>query len=135
MAITKSLVFQNVTVQNANGASPTTYDNHVVDTVEITVTPVNDTVKAGMTLAASYDVSFTVGLLNTNILSDSRVYSDTAAEPVLARIVFNGATGATNLNVGQLYINGHSDYSGNRRVALISGTIRTTNVAATIIES
>lgn len=135
MAITKSLVFSNVTLQNTTGASPTTYDNHVVDTVEVTITPVSDTVKDGRTLDASYDISLTVGLLNTNILSDSRVYTDTAQEPVSARIVFNGATGARTLNIGNVYINGRKDYSGNRDVALLTATIRTTNVSATIIES
>lgn len=135
MAITKALVFSNVTIQNTTGASPTTYDNHVVDTVEVTVTPVTDTIKDGQTLAASYDVSLSVGLLNTNILSDSRVYTDTAQEPVTARIVFNGATGSRSLNIGNVIINGVKDYSGNRDVAIISATIRTTNVAATIIES
>lgn len=135
MAITKALVFSNVTLQNTTGASPTTYDNHVVDTVEVTITPVTDTVKDGQTLSASYDVSLTVGLLNTNILADPRVYTDTSQEPVLARIQFNGATGSRTLNIGNTYINGMKDYSGNRDVAMITATIRTTNVASVIIES
>jgi hypothetical protein len=135
MAITKALVFSNVTLQNTTGASPITYDNHVVDTAEVTITPVTDTVKDGQTLSASYDVSLTVGLLNTNILADSRVYTDTAQEPVLARIQFNGATGSRTLNIGNVYINGMKDYSGNRDVAMITATIRTTNVASVIIES
>jgi hypothetical protein len=120
---------------NTTGASPTTYDNHVVDTVEVTITPVTDTVKDGQTLSASYDVSVAVGFLNTNIMADPRVYTDTSQEPVLARIQFNGATGSRTLNIGNVYINGMKDYSGNRDVAMITATIRTTNVASVIIES
>jgi len=135
MAITKSLVFSNVTLQNTTGASPLTYENHVVDTVEITITPVVDTVRNGQTLTASYDVSFAVGLLNTAVLADARVYADTSATPVLGRLLFNGATGARTLNIGNVYINGRKDFSGNRDVAMLSATIRTTNVASVIIES
>jgi hypothetical protein len=135
MAITKALVFSNVTLQTTTGGSPTTYENHVVDTVEVTVTPVTDTIRNGQTLAASFDVSLAVGVLNTLILEDSRVYRDTTQTPTLARIVFNGATGSRTLNIGNVILNGMKDYSGNRDVAMITATIRTTNVATVIIES
>ena len=138
MAITKSLVFQNVALANADGTSQTTFELPITETLTITINPVTDTVGAGRTLPASYDVSCEgVRLLNTNVYNDFRVYgSNTAAEPVTARMIFRGVSGALNLNVGATIINGRRDYGdANRAGVVLSFTERVTNVEAFVIES
>jgi hypothetical protein len=136
MAITRSLIFQNVVLANANGASQTTYELPETESVEITVTPVNDTVGAGRTLVASFDISGTVRLANTNVYNDARVYgSNTAAEPVEARIIFRGVAGSININAGPTFLNGVSKYDGNRKFTELTFTERVTNVEAFMIET
>lgn len=136
MAITKSIITQNVNICNADGTSQLRYELPETESIELTITPVSDTVGAGRTLAAAFDISGTVRLLNTNVYTDTRVYgSNTAAEPVAARIVFNGVPGALNMNVGPTIINARRDYSGNRSGVILEFTERVTNVEAFITES
>jgi hypothetical protein len=138
MAITKSLVFQNVVIANADGTSQVTYENPITETLTVSITPVTDTVGAGRTLPASYDVAVEgVRLLNTNVYNDARVYgSNTAAEAVLGRMIFRGVAGALNLNIGSTLINGRRDYGdANRAGVVLSFSERVTNVEAFIIES
>jgi hypothetical protein len=138
MAITKSLVFQNVVITNADGTSQTTYELPQTETLAITIAAITDMVGAGRTLPSAFDVSCEgVRLLNTNIYNDTRVYgSNTAAEPTTARIIFRGVAGALNLNCGATILNGRRDYGdANRAGVVISFTERVTNVEAFVIES
>jgi len=136
MAITKSLIFQNITIANADGASQITYELPETESATITVEPVNDTVGAGRTLTSAFDISAEVRVLNTNVYSDTRVYgSNTAAEPVLGRMIFRGVAGSININAGSTLISGRRDYSGNRSGVILSFSERVTNVEAFLIES
>jgi hypothetical protein len=136
MAITKSIIVNNITIQDANGANGVTYELPLTESVEVTVTPVTDQVAAGRTLASAFDISGTVKILNTNVYSDARVYGrNTAAEAVLGRIVFNGATGAQSMNCGPTIINGQRKYEDGRATIELTFTEKVTNVEAFIIES
>jgi len=133
MAVTKTLIFSNLTIANATGGAANTYPLHVTESAEVTLTPVTDTVDDGQTLASAYDVSFTVDVFNTTLLSDPHVYKDASTSPVLARIIFNPATGGQQLNVENVYINANRDFSGNRTAIRLTGTKRVTNAANGVI--
>jgi len=127
MAVTKTLVFQNVLIASATGTGPNTYPLHVTESAEVTIEPVTDTVDDGQTLASAFDVSFTVDVYNTTLLSDPFIYADSSATPTRARIQFVGATGAQTLNVENVVINANRVFDGNRTAIRLTGSKRVTN--------
>jgi hypothetical protein len=135
MAVTKTLVFSNVAISNATGALTNAYPLHLTESAEVTITPANDTVQDGQTIASAYDVTFSVNLMNTTVLSDPFVYKDASATPVLARITFRGATGGQTLNIENVYINGTRTFDGNRTAINLSGSKRgvTLDSAVTVV--
>jgi hypothetical protein len=136
MAVTKSLIFANFTISNSTGGDSLTYENHETESAEVTITPITDQVGPGRTLPAGFDITASVRSLNTNVYSSSYVYGrNTAAEPVLGRIKFNGATGAQNIEIGPTIINVRRDYDGNRAGIVIELSERTTNVQSIVVES
>lgn len=114
MPITKPLIFTNVGVGDANGSNITYYPLHVSESATVTVTPTSDVVDAGLTLHAFYDLEVQVISFNTNLYNDSRVYTNTTAEPTYATMFLSGATGAESLNIGQTLISATRVYDGNR---------------------
>lgn len=136
MAVSKTLVFSNVAISNgATGGNTNNYPLHLTESAEVTLTPVNDTVQDGQTIVSAYDVSFSVNLFNTAVLSDPFVYSNTSATPVLARITFRGATGGQTLNIENVFINGARTFDGNRTAINLSGSKRATTIngAVTVV--
>jgi hypothetical protein len=135
MSATKTLVFSNVAISNATGALTNAYPLHLTESAEVTITPVNDTVQDGQTIVSAYDVTFSVNLFNTAVLSDPFVYKDASASPVLARITFRGASGGQTLNVENVYINGARTFDGNRTAISLSGSKRgvTLDSAVTVV--
>jgi len=127
MAATKALVFSSLNIASATGTGPNNYALHVTESAEVTITPVTDTVDDGQTLASAFDVSFAVNVYNTTLLADPFVYFDSSKTPVLARIRFNGATGAQNINVENVIINGSRVFDGNRTAIRLEGSKRVTN--------
>ena len=135
MAVTKTLVFSNVAISNATGALTNAYPLHLTESAEVTITPANDTVQDGQTIVSAYDVSFSVNLMNTAVLSDPHVYKDASATPVLARITFRGASGGQTMNIENVYINGNRTFDGNRTQISLSGSKRgvTLDSAVTVV--
>jgi hypothetical protein len=136
MAVTKTLVFSNVQISNgATGLATNAYPLHLTESAEVTITPVNDTVQDGQTIVSAYDVTFSVNMMNTQVLLDPFIYKDASAAPVLARITFKGASGAQTLNIENVYINGARTFDGNRTQVSLSGSKRgvTLDSAVTVV--
>lgn len=124
MAITKPLVFTNIGIADANGANVTYYPLHLSESATVTLTPTNDTLDNGQTLASFYDVTVEAVSFNANLYSDARVYTNTTATPTLATIILSGTTGAQTLNIGGVYINGSRVFDGNRTGVQITASKR-----------
>jgi hypothetical protein len=114
MPITKPLIFTNIGIGNSDGSGITYYPLHVSESATVTVTPTSDLVDAGLTLNAFYDISVEIISFNTNLYADTRVYTNTSAEPTYATMFLSGATGAETLNIGQTLISATRVYDGNR---------------------
>jgi len=114
MAITKPLIFTNIGIGDADGTNITYYPLHVSESATVTVTPTSDVVDNGQTLHAYYDLEVQAISFNTNLFADTRVYTNTTAEPTFATMFLVGATGAQNLNIGQSLISATRVYDGNR---------------------
>lgn len=128
MSITKTLVFSNIGISNADGTGTTYYPLHVVESAEVSIEQVTDSVADNQTLASAYDASFAVNVFNATILSDARVYKDTTQSPTLARMSFIAATGGQTLNIENVFINANRTFDGNRVAINLSGSKRVTNV-------
>jgi len=128
MSITKTLVFSNIGISNADGTGTTTYPLHVTESAEVSIEPVTDPVDDNQTLSSAFDASFSVNVFNATILSDIRVYKDTTKSPTLARMSFNSATGGQTLNIENVFINANRTFDGNRVAINLSGSKRVTNV-------
>jgi hypothetical protein len=124
MAITKPLIFTNIGIGDANGTNITYYPLHVSESATVTVTPTADVVDNGQTLNAYYDLEVQAISFNTNLFSDTRVYTNTTAEPTYATMFLVGATGAQNLNIGQTIISATRVYDGNRTGVQLTCTKR-----------
>ena len=114
MAITKPLIFTNIGIGDADGTNITYYPLHVSESATVTVTPTSDVVDNGQTLNAYYDLEVQAISFNTNLFADTRVYTNTTAEPTFATMFLVGATGAQTLNIGQSLISATRVYDGNR---------------------
>jgi hypothetical protein len=128
MSITKTLVFSNIGISNADGTGTTFYPLHVTESAEVGIEPVTDSVGDNQTLVSAFDASFSVNVFNATILSDARVYKDTTQSPTLARMSFIAATGGQTLNIENVFINANRAFDGNRVAINLSGSKRVTNV-------
>jgi len=127
MSITKSLVFDKVSI---NGVD---YTPHLSESAEVTVEPVEQTVRNGLTLVSAWDVSFSVDVLNDNVVNAaSLVYTNTANTPVLTNVVFTGTTGAATLTISDVIVNATPNFEGERVAYTITGTKRTTTLPSTV---
>jgi len=125
MAITKSLIFDKVTI---NGVD---YSPHLADSAEVTIEPVNQSVKNNQTLPSAWDVSFSVDVLNTNV-NTGAVYTSSSAEPVETWILFTGASGAQSLNITDVIITATPNFEGERTAYTLTGTKRVANLLNTV---
>jgi uncharacterized protein GlcG (DUF336 family) len=123
MAITKPLVYDKVTV-NTVDLTP-----HLADSAEVTVEPINQTVKNGQTLPSAWNVSFSVAVLNTNAATTAGIYADSSSTPVETNISFGGTTGAATLNIDNVIITATPDFSGERVAYVLTGSKIMTNIA------
>lgn len=128
MAITRPLIYDSITIAAAGGASPETYDKHLVESATVTLEPTTSMIDDGQTLTDFYDVTFEVGLYEASVLADARVYSNGSSEPVKADISFNRATGGTTLKLESVIINGKRDFSGNRVQVVLNGSKRAVSI-------
>jgi len=119
MAITKTLTFSGINVGQA-----VDYDLHLMENAEITIEQVTDMVDDGQTLVAAYDVSFSVDVYDDALLTDSNIYVDASQDPVKSNITFVGVSGASNVALTDIIINGNKKYDQNRVAVTLSGTKR-----------
>jgi hypothetical protein len=127
MSITKSLVFDKVSI---NGVD---YTPHLSESAEVTVEPVEQTVRNGQTLVSAWDVSFSVDVLNDNVINAaSLVYTDASSAPVLTNVVFTGTTGAATLTISNVIVNATPNFEGERVAYTITGSKRTTTLPSTV---
>jgi len=127
MSITKSLVFDKVSI---NGVD---YTPHLSESAEVTVEPVEQTVRNGQTLVSAWDVSFSVDVLNDNVVNaSSLVYTNTANAPVQTFITFSGTTGAATLNITDVIINATPNFEGERVAYTLTGSKRVTTLPGTV---
>jgi hypothetical protein len=128
MAITRSLTFDKVIV---NGVDLTP---HLADSAEVTVEPVTQSVKNNQTLPSAYDISFSVDILNNNVVDNVSVavYKDSTAEPVETYITFSAISGGATLNVTNVIITATPSFEGERVAYTLTGSKRVTNVGNTV---
>jgi len=129
MAITKALIFTQMRVNNTN------FSPHLNEGVEVGIETVTDLVADGQTLPSAYDVSFSAILYDDAPLANANVYSNTAQTPVLANVVFTGATGGQTLTINGVYVNAEKVFDQNRTGVRLFGTKRTTALATSVVES
>ena len=130
MAITKTLTFSGINVGQA-----VDYDLHLMENAEITIEQVTDMVDDGQTLVAAYDVSFSVDVYDDALLTDSNIYVDASQDPVKSNITFVGVSGASNVALTDIIINGNKKYDQNRVAVTLSGTKRAVSLSNVTTES
>lgn len=106
--MTKSLVFKGLSVNTEN------YSKHLSESASINMTEVTDTVDDGQTLVAKYDLDFEVVVYDSNIATDTNIYTNAAAAPVLATIAFQGVAGAATVTATNIIVNATKVYDNNR---------------------
>jgi hypothetical protein len=126
MAITKTLIFNGVKVNNV------AYTFHLVDSAEVTVEPVTDTIDDGQTLTSSWDVSFAFKVYDDGVLTNGDIYTNSANTPVKTTVSFDGAPGGATLTVTNVIVNATPQFDENRVSYLLTGTKRVTTQADTI---
>lgn len=126
MAITKTLIFNGVKVNNV------AYTFHLVDSAEVTVEPVTDTIDDGQSLTSAYDVSFAFKIYDDDIRQNADIYTNTANTPVKTTVSFDGAPGGATLTVTNVIVNATPQFDENRVSYLLTGTKRVTTQADTI---
>jgi hypothetical protein len=132
MAVTKQINYNLIGIADADGTNTTTYALHLKESATVTITPIEDVVDDGQTLTSGYDIEALSTVFNTNIISDSRVYSNTAAEPIKARLRFIGATGSISVNVENVIINANQTFDGNRTGYSLKATKRGASLTAVV---
>jgi len=130
MAITKTLTFSGINVGQAID-----YDLHLMENAEITIEQVTDMVDDGQTLVAAYDVSFSVDVFDDALLTDSNIYVDASQDPVKLNITFVGVSGASNVALTDIIINGNKKYDQNRVAVTLSGTKRAVSLSNVTTDS
>ena len=130
MAITKTLTFSGINVGQA-----VDYDLHLMENAEITIEQVTDMVDDGQTLVAAYDVSFSVDVYDDALLTDSNIYVDASQDPVKSNITFVGVSGASNVALTDIIINGNKKFDQNRVAVTLSGTKRAVSLSNVTTES
>lgn len=123
---TKPLVFQGVSINGVN------YTQHLVEDVSVEVTENTTMIDDGQTIVDSYDVAFNFKVYDTNVASDSNIYTNASATPVKSNVVFQGTTGAATLTVSATIVNAKHDFGGNRVAWNLFGTKRGVSLANTI---
>lgn len=128
MAITKSLTFDKVVI---NGIDLTP---HLADSAEVTVEAVTQSVQNNQTLPSAYDVSFSVDVLNDNVVTNASyaVYTNTANTPTLTYITFSGVAGGATLNVTNVIVSATKSFEGERSAYTLTGTKRVTNLGDSV---
>lgn len=126
MAVTKTLIFNGVTI------SGVPYTTHLIDSAEVTVEPVTDTIDDGQTLTSAWDVSFAVKVYDSNVPNNANIYTNSANSPVKTTVVFDGAPGGATLTVTNVIVNATPQFDENRVSFLLTGTKRVTTQASTI---
>lgn len=129
---TKTLIFKEVEIADVGGADSATFEKHLVDSAEVSLEPQETTVEDGQTLTDAYDASFSVGLYDSSVLADARVYTDASTDPQKADITFKGATGSSDIKLTGVYINGSRDFSGNRTQAMLRGSKRAVSLDSAV---
>lgn len=135
MAITKTLIFTGVEITTPDTPTPLVaeFGTHLVDSAEVTVEPVNDTIDDGQTLTAAWDVSFAFKIYDDAITSNSGIYKDASASPVKVNsIAFKGAPGAATLTITGVILNATPQFDENRVSYLITGSKRVTTLASAV---
>jgi len=132
MAITKPMIFTNISIRDNDGANSTNYTLPLNEGLTLTITPATTAVENGQTLTDYFDATIDVASYNASLLSDTRIYTDTALEPVKARIGMTGDTGSNTLWMNSVILNGSRVFDGQRIGIQVTGSKRVTNVFSSI---
>jgi hypothetical protein len=126
MAITRTLSFEKVSV---NGVDITP---HLAESAEVTVEPVEQTVRNGQALVSAWDVSFSVDVLEDAVATSTNIYNNTANTPVITWIRFDGTAGAATLNITNVIVNATPNFEGERVAYTLTGSKRVTTLPGTV---
>ncbi len=126
MAITRTLSFEKV---NVNGVDITP---HLAESAEVTVEPVEQTVRNGQALVSAWDVSFSVDVLEDAVATSTNIYTNTANTPVITWIRFDGTAGAATLNISNVIVNATPNFEGERVAYTLTGSKRVTTLPGTV---
>lgn len=132
MAAAKPLIFTGVRIEDAGGGTPVEFETHLMDGRELGIETLDTMIDDGQTLVDAYDANISFTIYDLAILADARVNTNAGVDPVRGKLTFIGATGTNDLAIDNLFINGRTDFSGNRAAALISGTKRSVDSADAI---
>lgn len=135
MAIAKPLIFEEIEITDEGGANGTSFQQHLVESAEVTPEPATSMIDDGQTLTDHYDTEFSVNLYDLAVLADARVYDDASAEPQKCDIIFKKANGAVTLTISGVILNGTRVYDGNRTQARLFGSKRSVKIDDTVVES
>lgn len=130
--MTKPIIYKEVTITDVGGGSSSTYTLNIGESAEVTLTPVTSTVEDGQTLTDRYDVSFAINLYDADVLTDARVRVDAGAAIAKGTILFAGATGASDITVTDVIINGTRVFDQNRVAARLTGSKAAVTLAGAV---
>jgi hypothetical protein len=126
MAVTRTLIFTGAKV---NAVALTT---HLVDSAEVTIEPVNDTIDDGQSLTAAWDVSFSFKVYDDAVLTNNAIYKASTGEPTKVAVDFDGAPGGVTLSITGVIVNATPQFDENRVSYLITGSKRVTSLTSTV---
>lgn len=132
MAITRTLIFEEIVIEDAGGGSPSSYDKHLLENVEVALETATTMVDDGQTLTDYYDVTYSVETYEDSVLDDARVYGNASEEAVRGRIIFKGSTGGATLTIDNTFINGTKVFDGNRTKIRVFGSKRAVQIPDTV---
>ena len=130
----KPLIFDEIEIQDTDGANASQYDKHLTESATVTPSPTTDQIDDNQTQTAFYDTNFEVRLNSREVLQDQRVYSDASESPEKATILFKRASGAVTLKIESVIINANPVYENNRSQIRLHGSKRAVSIDNSVVE-
>jgi len=119
--MTTPYIIKSITIENAGGGSPLTYDTIVVETRAIGIDYEAIQVDQAMEMASSRKVSVSLDTYDLSILSDSRITQNASSIASPARITLNGESGSVSIMIESIRLR-LCPKIGNRQCFTITGT-------------
>lgn len=124
-----SLVFDKIEIDGVD------YTQHLNESFEVQLEPASTMIKDGQTKIDYYDVTFSVKLYDSNVLSNSKIYKDASQTPQVCDIKFSGVTGARSILITDVIVNAVNDYEEQSSCVRVYGSKRAVSLAAATTES